>query len=131
MHIFTDSIYYEVILTATEHDVFRLHYGYPRRVSYSSVVAMWRKKNFSKNSASHLDKEKFPTSSLLFASFWAQLYVLVFFIASVVNGIKFQSINDAIITSLFAMLMSAVFMSLVIWSGENFWVKLNTDGLLL
>jgi hypothetical protein len=131
MHILTNSVYYEVILTATEHDVFRLHYGYPRRVSYSSVVAMWRKKNFPKNSASHLDNEKFLPSLLLIASYSAQLYVLVFFIISVAEGTRFQSINETIISLLLTILIIAVSLPLTILAGKKSWVQLNTDGVVL
>jgi hypothetical protein len=97
-------------------------------------MAMWRKKNFSKNSISHSDDEKFMPSSLLLASFYAQFYILISFAASVVQGIRLRSINEAIISLLIAILVLAVLMPLiilVILGGKTSWVKLNTDGIVL
>jgi hypothetical protein len=95
---------------------------------------MWRKKNFSKNSISHSDDEKFMPSSLLLASFYAQFYILISFAVSVVQGIILRSINEAIISLLIAILVLAVLMPLiilVILGGKTSWVKLNTDGIVL
>jgi hypothetical protein len=97
-------------------------------------MAMWRKKNFSKNSISHSDDEKFMPSSLLLSSFYAQFYILISFAVSVVQGIRLRSINEAIISLLIAILVLAVLMPLiilVILGGKTSWVKLNTDGIVL
>jgi hypothetical protein len=95
---------------------------------------MWRKKPFSKNSASHSDDEKFPPSLLLLSSYYAQWYILISFIASVVEGIRLRSINETIIILLIAIMMPVVFMPLFILAvliEKKYWVKLNTDGVLL
>jgi hypothetical protein len=95
---------------------------------------MWRKKDFSENSASHSDNEKFLPSSLLIASFYAQLYILVSFIASVAEGIRLRSINETILCLSTTILIPAVFTPLIILAilvEKNYWVKLNTDGVLI